>query len=31
MYTGLDCLLGPNDGKNSTNDLFRHGLILDKS
>ena len=31
MHTGLDCFLGANDGKNSSNDLFGHGLILDKS
>ena len=31
MYTGLDGFLGANDGKNSSNDLFGHGLILDKS
>ena len=30
MHTGLDCFLGANDGKNSSNDLFSHGLILDK-
>ena len=31
MHTGLDCFLGANDGKNSSNDLFGDGLILDKS
>ena len=31
MHTGLDCSLGANDGKNSLNDHFGHGLILDKS
>ena len=31
MHTGLDCFLGGNDGKNSSNDLFGHGLILDSS
>ena len=31
MHTGLDCFLGANDEKNSSNDLFGHGLILDKS
>ena len=31
MHTGLDCFIGANDGKNSSNDLFGHGLIIDKS
>ena len=31
MYTELDCFLGANDRKNSSNILFGHGLILDKS
>ena len=31
MHTGLDCFLGANDEKNSSNDLFGDGLILDKS
>ena len=31
MHTGLGCFLGANDGKNSSHDLFGHGLILDKS
>ena len=31
MHTGLDCFLGVNDGKNSSNDLFGLGLVLDKS
>ena len=30
IHTGLDCFLSPNDGKNYSNDLFGHGLILDK-
>ena len=30
-HTALDCFLGANDGRNSSNDLFDHGLILDKS
>ena len=30
MHTGLDCFLGANDGKDSSNSLFGHGLILDK-
>ena len=30
-HTALDCFLGANDGRNSSNDLFGHGLILDKS
>ena len=30
MHTGLDCFLGTNDGKNSSNDLFGHGSILYK-
>ena len=30
MHTGLDCFLGASDGKNSSNDLYGHGLILDK-
>ena len=29
--TGLDYFLGADDGENSSNDLFGHGLILDKS
>ena len=31
MHTGLDCFLGVNDGKNSSNDLFGLGLVLDKT
>ena len=31
MHTGLDCFLGANDGKSSSNGLFSHGLILHKS
>ena len=31
MHTGLDCFLGANDEKNHWNNLFSHGLILDKS
>ena len=31
MYTGLDSFLDANDGKVFSNDLFGHGLILDKS
>ena len=31
MHTGLDCFLGANDERNSSNDLFGDGLILDKS
>ena len=30
MHTGLDCFLGASDGKNSSNDLYGHSLILDK-
>ena len=30
IHTGLDCLLSANDGKNYSNDLLGHGLILDK-
>ena len=31
MYAKLDRFLGTNDGKNSSNDLFGHRLILDTS
>ena len=30
MITGLS-FLGANDGKNSSNDLLGHGLVLDKN
>ena len=30
IHTGLDCFLSANDGKNYSNDLLGHGLILDK-
>ena len=31
IHTELDCFLGANYGKNSSNDLSAHGFILDKS
>ena len=31
IHTELDCFLGANDKKNSSNDPSIHGFILDKS